>query len=264
MYDIYLVTNLANGKQYVGQTFQDLKDRWLQHTSEANRGSNFHFHNAIRKYGPDSFSKEIIETVETRKQANDREKHYISHFDTFNNGYNGTTGGEGSATLALDNQALKEMYESGKSTIEIAKITGANCVTIWKRLIASGTDIRSRAPAKRYSNEHIKGLYLSGKSTFTIADELGMAPSSINRRLKELGVPMRTSQDYRPVATEEIIGLYREGRSAYWISKHLGIKSDTVRRCLWKAGETIRSASEAQTLRRKKAPTDSGAAVETK
>jgi len=93
---IYKSTNKINGKSYIGKTIQDF-DRYIQfHLSDArtNRYPNRVFHRAIRKYGEDNFEWNIIEQVNNDK-LNEREIYYINLFDTFENGYNMTTGGDG-------------------------------------------------------------------------------------------------------------------------------------------------------------------------
>lgn len=57
--------------------------------------------NARRKYGPSSFTYEILErvecdTLESRSALlNEREVYWISYYDTYKHGYNSTTGGLG-------------------------------------------------------------------------------------------------------------------------------------------------------------------------
>ena len=63
---IYLITNLVNGKKYIGCTMISLKRRWTQHLSSARKNSPMAIHRAIRKYGPSSFKIECIETMPTR------------------------------------------------------------------------------------------------------------------------------------------------------------------------------------------------------
>lgn len=94
---IYKHTCKTSGKSYIGLTSASMERRWVQHISDAKTGSNLHFHNAIRLYGVKDWSHEILEDgIKTLKEANNRELYYIKLYNTFENGYNLTIGGDGS------------------------------------------------------------------------------------------------------------------------------------------------------------------------
>jgi len=64
--------------------------------SDASRGSDIAFHRAIRKYGPESFTHEILERMTTEAGAKRAEQLWIRELGTrAPNGYNLTDGGEG-------------------------------------------------------------------------------------------------------------------------------------------------------------------------
>lgn len=110
---IYLYVNKINGHQYVGQT-NNIQKRFNGHKSDSyNKNShsyNYPLHNAIRKYGLENFSFEVIESGLTQEEANEREKYWIkekkSHISQ--NGYNITFGGDGRSTEKLSWEELKE------------------------------------------------------------------------------------------------------------------------------------------------------------
>jgi len=89
---IYKVTNKINGKFYIGQTMRNLKKRIADHIRKNNDGS--YFHNALKKYGIDNFEWSIIEECDSKEELDEMEFHYIKQYDTYNNGYNLTLGGE--------------------------------------------------------------------------------------------------------------------------------------------------------------------------
>lgn len=97
---IYKVTHVNSGRVYVGQTSNRHGDppryRWSSHISAARRGSSTHFHNAIRKYGPNAFVFEIIEEC-TKENANDRERFHILQYSSNQKkfGFNMSDGGDG-------------------------------------------------------------------------------------------------------------------------------------------------------------------------
>lgn len=91
---IYILTNRVNGKQYVGQSL-DIDQRVNKHFS--GHASNCSaIHNAIKKYGKNTFDIEIIEYPLISKEAlNAVEKWCITRFNTLSPaGYNLKTGGD--------------------------------------------------------------------------------------------------------------------------------------------------------------------------
>lgn len=54
----------------------------------------------MRKYGIENFSFEIIEECK-KEELNDKEKYWINYFNTFFNGYNLTTGGQGNSNTIV-------------------------------------------------------------------------------------------------------------------------------------------------------------------
>lgn len=107
---IYKHTNKINGKSYIGQTRQKAKARWQYGNGYSH---NKYFYNAIKKYGWDLFEHEIIEKdIFTQESANEREIYWIGYFDSFNNGYNLTKGGDnhehmGIPVLRIDTKTLE-------------------------------------------------------------------------------------------------------------------------------------------------------------
>ena len=65
---VYKITNLLNGKIYVGQTIRTLERRFKEHTE-----ADSLIGKAIRKFGIENFSSEILETCQTKNQLNERE-----------------------------------------------------------------------------------------------------------------------------------------------------------------------------------------------
>jgi group I intron endonuclease len=74
---IYKVTNTINDKIYIGQTIRTLKLRKQQHLNRVANGSDFHFHNALRKYGNDKFIWDILDTAETQEELDKKEQYWI-------------------------------------------------------------------------------------------------------------------------------------------------------------------------------------------
>jgi group I intron endonuclease len=118
MYKIYLITNLKNNKQYVGITKFSLEERFSQHIK---RG--FILTEAIRKYGKDLFSIELIEEVETAERAYELEIFYIEKYNTKSpNGYNLTDGGDGIFGWEATEEYRKECSERVKELHKQKKV----------------------------------------------------------------------------------------------------------------------------------------------
>lgn len=106
---IYRITNQINTKSYIGQTKYSLEKRWTQHKSAAKSGSELHFSKAIRKYPLETWNLEILETIDDPNILSEREIYWIGVYNTFNDGYNSTSGGE-----------CGSLSEEGKLKISIA------------------------------------------------------------------------------------------------------------------------------------------------
>jgi len=94
---IYKATNKINGKSYIGQTVKSLKKRIREHINLSKNGSNRPLHAALRKYGPENFTWEIIvDCGDNQHFLNESEIFFIDRYNTKSpNGYNLTDGGEG-------------------------------------------------------------------------------------------------------------------------------------------------------------------------
>lgn len=91
---IYKITNLENGRCYIGQTKQSFKDRWRTHLKrglKAEPGTSNKLYNAMWEDGVENFTFEVLAECNT-DELNQKEKEYIQfyHADTW--GYNSTGG----------------------------------------------------------------------------------------------------------------------------------------------------------------------------
>ena len=114
---LYKATNKINGKSYVGVSYNPLK-RMGSHLSDSINRPQFHFHKAIRKYGWDAFIWEILDyTTDEDEAYNTLEVWWIAHYDSFNNGYNMTVGGDKSSGMKgrkHTEASIRKMSESLK------------------------------------------------------------------------------------------------------------------------------------------------------
>lgn len=112
---IYSITNELNGKSYIGKT-NDLVRRWKEHCY--GHGGTAILNRAINKYGLEHFVFDIVAQIpfESIEEMNDvlkqLEIYYISLYDTYNNGYNATVGGDGISYYHHSEETKRKISES--------------------------------------------------------------------------------------------------------------------------------------------------------
>ena len=143
---IYKITNTINGKSYIGQTIQNVKERFYQHcaTKCSKAVSNMAIHRAIKKYGKSNFTVEVIEEIDSAN-LNDSERYWIKYYNSYNNGYNSTKGGQDGIKLFknLDTESIVREYKSGKSLREIGRLFNVDKQTIKDLLVRNNINLRT-------------------------------------------------------------------------------------------------------------------------
>ena len=91
---IYKITNKVNGKSYIGLS-SNIEERFKKHRQM--QGEKV-LYSAFQKYGIENFDFSIIELC-SPDLLSEREKYWIAYYDTYNNGYNVTLGGEGNCRI---------------------------------------------------------------------------------------------------------------------------------------------------------------------
>lgn len=130
MIGIYKIQNLVNGKIYIGQSVH-IQARFSQHKREAKNGNTRPLYNAIRKYGIENFSFEIIEEC-SKEMLNEREIYWIKKYNSFHSGYNLTPGG--SEPYKVDIDLIYSLWDNGKSAKEIAEIANVGKTSVYNYL----------------------------------------------------------------------------------------------------------------------------------
>jgi len=105
---IYLITNKINSKTYVGKTTKSLSTRFYNHLYASKNGSTTYFHNALKKYGDDSF---IIEELD-RYDVDILGEKEIEWISTLKPEYNQTLGGDGGILGYSHTEETKKLLSS--------------------------------------------------------------------------------------------------------------------------------------------------------
>lgn len=205
-YCVYVHTNKANGKKYVGITRQKPKDRWRGGSAYK---YNEYFYKAIKKYGWDGFTHEVLITGLTQEEACRCEVALIAQYDSANkrNGYNVSYGGEGHVSYSP--QMREKMSRSARmrnqDPIKFKNICAGNCRR-WERegereKITKGLNsYYSRNPdrrmqiseeRKRFFAEHPEKKTTRAIVQLTMDGEFVKRWDSITEAANSMGVDMR-------------------------------------------------------------------------
>jgi group I intron endonuclease len=110
---IYCYHCIATRKKYIGKTIHEER-RKVRHKYDSKKGIENKFYRAVKKYGWDQFIYGIIEECDVNVLG-EQEVFYIDYFDTYNNGYNSTLGGDGISGFSPSEESKKRMSESAKN-----------------------------------------------------------------------------------------------------------------------------------------------------
>ena len=150
MIGIYKITNILNDKCYIGQSI-NIYQRWAEHKyisiHEIERFKNNKFYNAIKKYGIENFSFDILEETSIDK-LNERERFWINYYNSFYDGYNSTIGGQNDGHVYFNIDKIKELWDEGYSIPEIVFLIGCSDNTV-VRYLTNYKDFNSQNSRER-------------------------------------------------------------------------------------------------------------------
>lgn len=218
---IYMRISPSGGK-YIGKSIKPESYRWTDHIREAydinNKDYNSILNKAIRKYGGDHFTVQILEDNIKDSMLAEREKYWINYYQTYylnnNHGYNMTFGGDGVAKYTIND--FLPLWNLGYSIIDIHNLTGIRRDTIAKHLHNANISqeeinrrglVSQRKSQYTFDLEKMYSLWNEGKNLKEIKEyfHLNANNKSISKALKE----------FYGITQEEIKqrGLQTRGRS---------------------------------------------------
>lgn len=194
---IYIIKNTVNDKVYIGQTTMTVQERFAAHMkpSTAKQRGSYKLYNAMNKYGKDKFYVETLETGIPVESLDDREIELIGQYDSFRNGYNSTSGGDGRIFNSIeDENRLLELARSGVKAAELAKQFGVNKATIFRTLHHLGFYYRPK-------HETLISMVESGLTNIEIGKMMNCDPDTVTRAFQRAGkrkhrVPMKNRTDF--------------------------------------------------------------------
>ena len=243
---IYLITNLVNGKVYVGQTRQKLWKRWSGHKADAKADIQFPLYHAMRKYGIDSFEIKEIASCETQEWADYLEEVYILIHDSLvsGKGYNVRKGGNTSTPADSTREGARKWHTGRKHSDETKKLIGEAGRKAW----AEGRQVgRPHTEQARHNMREAKNLKKNNRGDKNLHDELlvflynnrvtieamaehfGVNRKTIIKHIRFTQLPVhKPEQKY--IDEELLEKLYMEGVSVLEICRRVGCTFITVQK----------------------------------
>jgi len=168
--------NFPNGKAYIGQTIFDLETRKIAHKSVYPTKNNV-VYRAMRKYGWDNVTWEIIDYAKTIEELNEKEKKWIAHYNTYiglknANGYNMTEGGGGIFGYSHSEESKLLMSKNSRNTVYTEEIR----LKMSKHCIGEGNNNVKITEEKA---KEIKIRLASGDRTVDIVKDLNVTTKTV-------------------------------------------------------------------------------------
>lgn len=203
MIGIYKITNIENGKVYIGQS-NNIQRRFSEHKYKGAK-SRIEVDAAIEKEGVEKFSFEVVEECPTEK-LNEREIYWIKYYDSVNNGYNFSYGGDsqskgennGRALLTEEDVVLirkaynnhkrrKDVYKQFKDKITFGTFSAIWDGSIWSHIMP---EVYTEENKLFFSKQATNGEN-SEKAMFTNGEVLSMRQRYVNESARDI------YQDYK-------------------------------------------------------------------
>lgn len=232
---IYKIENKINHKVYIGQSI-NITDRWRNHRSAykdtSDKAYETHLYRSMRKYGIENFDFSIVEEC-LPSELNERERYWVSYYDSFFNGYNLTLGGDGATGGNVDKEKIKGIINDLLNTTLIQRqiaekwqiseemVQGINTGRYWKHdreypirkqkrrekcfCIDCGKEIyygstrclpcenAHRVKEKPVSREELKQLIRTTPFT-TIGKMFGISDNAIRKWCKSFNLPSKSGE----------------------------------------------------------------------
>lgn len=219
---IYMYTCRTTGMQYIGQTRTTLEKRAGHHMSKYTSYDS-KFARAILKYGYENFSGTVLHSDIPIELLNDYESMYIELYDTFNSGYNTTTGGGQSFEFTQEHKDKisgenNHMYGKTRDDITRAKIS-KSLTGRFKGELSPHYGRKASAETRKKQSMIRKGMFAGGKHPKAKPCEYDDIQFGSMKEAYEYAKSVGYRHSY-PVFRDMLMGIEKD-KGSYWRGRHL-------------------------------------------
>jgi group I intron endonuclease len=236
-YQIYKITNLIDGKLYIGQTI-DPKTRWYKHkynaTHENSPQYDSHLSRAIRKCGIENFIFEVIAQTKTIEFSDELEINFIAQYKSMDRvfGYNISPGGQGRRMVSQETREKQSKALKGRFVGEKNPTWGRHHTAENKRFFSEmnkGNKYRVGAIVSEETRQLLSEINIGKKATEETKKKMSESMIGKNKG-KENG--MFGKRAYNSKLTmdqaEEIRKEYFLGQSMSKLAKKYNVNKRTI------------------------------------
>lgn len=227
---LYLLTNMINGKIYVGQTWSTTEIRMGDDGSRYK--NSIKLFNAIKKYGVDNFAYNFLAFAHSQEVADELENQFIELYHSRDPkiGYNLKGGGSVGKHSEETKQKISKTL-TGKIVSEATK----------KRLSKALKGLKKPAHTEDYKNkvsDAMKEWHSNNKHPFIGRHHTEEAKKAMSKKLTGRKIPaeiVRKRADKLFIPREDelkIISIYESGMTLRKMQDDLGYKISTIYRVL--------------------------------
>lgn len=153
-YVLYQITCAENGKRYVGYTAKTAEARFEQHMQNARWKRKSALYDAVRCYGREAFTVDVLLACDTHAEACEHEIRLIAEIGSLlPHGYNMTTGGDG---VPLTPEQIKQANDKKRGRFTEKQREAANRRRGTKASPETRAKLSAARIGKKHSAEHVR------------------------------------------------------------------------------------------------------------
>jgi group I intron endonuclease len=221
---IYKITNLLNGKIYVGQTTQRPAKRWASHKAGV-KNPKWPIHRAIARHGAENFDFAVIEECQDRETLDQAECRWIAELRSKKpGGYNVTDGGGGINGYKFSAEACAKLGDRSRGR-HVSQETGRK-ISEAKRGQRLGDETRRRMAAARIGKKHSPEV----REKIARSNRGKKRSDAHKEQLRQFRLGFRHTDEAKAKFSRRVLAAGTEYKSLLAAAEALGVSTTTIQR----------------------------------